>query len=598
MPTRHIALVPESGMNPTDLARVSAALQRQVTRDLGPIWHASATVDPFPSLEDVPAGYWPIIVTFRPHGGDAGIHVDKNGQPYALIEMSPSWSLTASHVCMEMITDPFASRSFPGASPRPDQGDVEFRGGICDPCEHPDAGYLINDVLVSDFCTPAFWDPSSRDQRSFTGAIQEAYQVLAGGHLCWHDPTRNTWWLRRFVDGVYTDVEVGVADPERGPIREFICRHSLHLQATKMSLEAFEARVGATHQRALRASHSRAYWLRASLEDGRAVRPLELDGKTRTDLRAERGRARSLEPHERPYDERWAVTQSWRPSQGVHPSVVAFKVGQDRAPAPSDEPTLTIDPSELEPSAIRREMPEARARETRGGSATGRSTSTIPAPNARAPVERPTEAARASTAPREAVWNAEASAIESRTRTLPLPSPAAVPTVPPATTSIYSDPPRAERYSAARGSIATAASSWAVLGVAAVALVAAVVIVQRRGDAVVAPSSLGSQPIGSVSARLPSPTSAPPAPVPTAFSEPAASATLAPAPEFVDSTNAALAGPVRPSSVTRAAGPEIAPAQAPAGASVPVKPRAPAAITLPLTTGAPTAGADEFGGRQ
>ncbi len=297
MPTRHIALVPESGMSLSDLARVSAALQKQITRDVAPTWRVSATVDPFPSLEDVPAGYWPVIITFRPIGSDAGIHIDKNGQPYAIVEMSPSWSLTASHVSIEMITDPFGSRSFPGISPRHDQGDVEFRGGVCDPCEHPDSAYLINDVLVSDFCTPAFWEPSSKEPRSFTGVIQEAYQVLPGGHLCWYAPTTNTWWLRRLSDGILTDIEVGVADPARGTVREFICQHSLHLQSTKMTLDAFDARVGPARQRALRASQSRAYWLRASIEQPRGTRPLELEADVRAELQAARAARQTLEQH-------------------------------------------------------------------------------------------------------------------------------------------------------------------------------------------------------------------------------------------------------------------------------------------------------------
>jgi hypothetical protein len=269
MPTRHIALVPESGMNPSELARVSAGLQKQVTRDLAPIWEISATVDPFPSLEDVPAGYWPVVLTFRDLGGEAGIHIDANGQPYAIIEMSPSWSLTASHVCLEMLTDPFGGRTFPGLSPRSEQGDVEFMGGICDACEHPDSAYLVNDVLVSDFCTPAYWERSapSTERRSFTGALEQSFQVLPGGHLSWYDPATNSWWLRRHADGNLSDIKVGVADPRRGTVREFISGHVPHLESTKMTLEAFEARIGVPRQRAFRASQSRAYWLRASVEN-------------------------------------------------------------------------------------------------------------------------------------------------------------------------------------------------------------------------------------------------------------------------------------------------------------------------------------------
>ena len=117
MQIHHIALVPEMGVDASQLARVSAALQKQVSRDLAPIWGISATVDAFPRLEDLPAGYWPLVLTYRELGTDAGIHVDERGQPFALVEMSPSWSLTASHLCLEMLSDPFGNRMLAGLSP-------------------------------------------------------------------------------------------------------------------------------------------------------------------------------------------------------------------------------------------------------------------------------------------------------------------------------------------------------------------------------------------------------------------------------------------------------------------------------------------------
>src|SRR3954468_21928486 len=95
----NLALVSEvAGHAPADLARVAAALQRQATRDFGPIWQVKASVDAFPTLHAVPPGYWPMIVRNHPRmPGAAGVHEDKNGRPFALIQMSDSWSRTASH---------------------------------------------------------------------------------------------------------------------------------------------------------------------------------------------------------------------------------------------------------------------------------------------------------------------------------------------------------------------------------------------------------------------------------------------------------------------------------------------------------------------
>src|SRR5689334_10658036 len=120
MLTKNLALVSEvDGHDPSDVARVAAALQRQATRDFAPIWETSATVDAFPRLEDVPVGYWPMMVMDDiKQEGAAGIHMDKDGQPYALITYGDSWSLTASHEMCEMLADPFGNRLIAGRSPK------------------------------------------------------------------------------------------------------------------------------------------------------------------------------------------------------------------------------------------------------------------------------------------------------------------------------------------------------------------------------------------------------------------------------------------------------------------------------------------------
>jgi hypothetical protein len=286
MLTRHIAIVPEVGMNASELARVSAALQKQVTRDLAPVWGIAATVDPFPCLEDLPAGYWPLVLTFRELGVDAGIHIDEKGQPYALVEMSPSWSLTASHICLEMLSDPFGNRMLAGNSPRDDQGQVEYLADICDPCGHPQYAYVVNDVLVSDFCTPSFWEPASRRERySFTGAVQAPLEILPGGHMRWYDPATDTWWTRRILGDGPCDVNIGRADSRKASPREFVDAHTPHhLSLTRMTADAFEARMGQSQQQALVAGRSRAYLLRTTLGTSRPARPgrgYELDGATR-----------------------------------------------------------------------------------------------------------------------------------------------------------------------------------------------------------------------------------------------------------------------------------------------------------------------------
>jgi hypothetical protein len=232
MLTLNLAVVSEiADHDPSDLASVAAALQRQAIRDFAPIWkQEGATVDAFPTLEDVPVGYWPMIVVEDVKNA-SGFHQDQNGQPYALIEMSDSWSLTASHEMLEMIADPWGSRLVPGRGIKEDQGRVEYLVEVCDPSEAAEFGYTVNDVLVSDFYTPSFFDPEQVEGTlySFTGAITAPRQVLRGGYLSWRDPVSDDWWQQTWFDDQAEFVRLGPMDRARfASPREFVDTNTEH----------------------------------------------------------------------------------------------------------------------------------------------------------------------------------------------------------------------------------------------------------------------------------------------------------------------------------------------------------------------------------
>ena len=61
---RQVAIISESdNVSAAEVSVAAAAIQKQVTRDFGPIWEIDATVDSFSALEDVPIDYWPIIIS-------------------------------------------------------------------------------------------------------------------------------------------------------------------------------------------------------------------------------------------------------------------------------------------------------------------------------------------------------------------------------------------------------------------------------------------------------------------------------------------------------------------------------------------------------
>jgi hypothetical protein len=204
MLVRQLALVTDTKkVSFSAVSRVSAALQKQLTRDLGPVWELKGTVDAFESLDDVPVGYWPMIVSEEDLGDAAGIHEDKEGQPFALIKYDKGWSLTASHEMCEMLVDPFGNRLMPGQSPMPKQGRVEFLVEVCDPSEDTPFAYRVNGIVVSDFYTPNYFDPVAATgvRYSFTGAIKAPRQVLKNGYLSWHDPVSDHWFQETFFSG-------------------------------------------------------------------------------------------------------------------------------------------------------------------------------------------------------------------------------------------------------------------------------------------------------------------------------------------------------------------------------------------------------------
>jgi hypothetical protein len=226
----HVGLISQSAqVRFGDVSLVAAALQKQAVRDFGPLWRINATVDAFETLEDLPLGYWPIVIRDDIGYDAAGIHLDKDNQPFALVSSSPQrdvWAQTTSHETLEMLADPFGNRVVAGDSPKRGQGRVRFLVEVCDPSEAAQFGYSINGILVSDFYTPHYFDPvfNSATRYSFTNAIKKPRQVLRGGYLSWQVPRTGEWWQETWFGARPQIRSLGVLDSSRGSIRSQIDR--------------------------------------------------------------------------------------------------------------------------------------------------------------------------------------------------------------------------------------------------------------------------------------------------------------------------------------------------------------------------------------
>src|SRR5215472_12561029 len=140
---RQVALVSDTpSVNFPELSTVAAALQKQASRDFGPIWGVNATVNAFDALESVPVDYWPVILRDDINEpGAAGFHTDDHGQPFSLVQADGNWPLTTSHEVLEMQGDPFGSRTVAGSPPPHAPAPVSklkrvtYLVEVCDPCE-------------------------------------------------------------------------------------------------------------------------------------------------------------------------------------------------------------------------------------------------------------------------------------------------------------------------------------------------------------------------------------------------------------------------------------------------------------------------------
>lgn len=256
-----VALVSDTPtVNFSDVSAVAAALQKQATRDFGPIWQVNASVSAFDALESVPVDYWPVIIRDDiDQPGAAGYHTDGNGQPFSLVQADDQWQLTASHETLEMLADPFGNRTIAGSpppqAPRPISTlqRVLYLVEVCDPCEDAQFAYGVNGQQLSDFITPHYYDPNgaSGTLYSFRGNVKGPHTVLESGYVSFGNPVTNEWYQIVVTNSQAQVRDLGKLNRNGRSLRETIddlvrnIRKNDHYR-TRKPLAARAARVGGT----------------------------------------------------------------------------------------------------------------------------------------------------------------------------------------------------------------------------------------------------------------------------------------------------------------------------------------------------------------
>jgi len=184
-----IAIENRSKVPNTELERVVRSLQTQVDRDFFPLWGWRAKLVLGPKR--VPKGAMRIVIKGKDSEGDFGYHflqgvpityvftIDPKGQPIT------DYSSTLSHEVLEMIADPgvnLYALGFYRKAKKKIPAFIPYE--VCDAVQA--STYRIDGVIVSDFVTPEWFEPSRkpRSQKfSFRGVVDGPFELAEDGYI-------------------------------------------------------------------------------------------------------------------------------------------------------------------------------------------------------------------------------------------------------------------------------------------------------------------------------------------------------------------------------------------------------------------------------
>ncbi len=222
LPPIQIAVINESTvLQDADVVPVIAALQEQVSNDFGPVWGIDAALTMIPKGTPPPdTSWWLVMLDDSDQAGALGYHdltpaALPIGKVFAASDLKAgtSWTVTASHELLEMLVDPDINLTAFVQNANT-QGTL-YAYEVCDACEDDSFAYQIDNVLLSDFVYPA-WFESFRTQGSTTfdrmNQIHNPLTLIKGGYIGVFNVTEGTGWQQQTMEEKPVNVKF------RGPV--------------------------------------------------------------------------------------------------------------------------------------------------------------------------------------------------------------------------------------------------------------------------------------------------------------------------------------------------------------------------------------------
>jgi hypothetical protein len=215
-PTIQISVINESTvLADADVVPVVAALQKQVTNDFRPVWGTDAELTIVPKGTTPASGSWWLVMLDDSDQANAlGYHdLTTEGLPIGKVfaasdlKAGTSWTVTASHELLEMLGDPNINLTV--FVQNTNTAGTLYAYEVCDACEDDSLGYQIDNILLSDFVYPS-WFESFRTEGSTQfdrmNKIQNPFQLLVNGYIGIFNVITGGGWQQQTAQKRSTDV--------------------------------------------------------------------------------------------------------------------------------------------------------------------------------------------------------------------------------------------------------------------------------------------------------------------------------------------------------------------------------------------------------